>query len=51
MSNDDVVTYDLNGSSAKYDHVAGIIAHKDYFTDLNTIRSMVRNYGRDAVEV
>ncbi|GJV97629.1 APETALA1 like protein [Tanacetum coccineum] len=41
MSNDDVVTYAINGLSDKYGSLAQIIAHKDPFPDLATVRSMV----------
>nr|GEY08400.1 protein DETOXIFICATION 16-like [Tanacetum cinerariifolium] len=39
-SEDDVVTYAINGLSHKYGSLAQIIAHKDPFPDLATIRSM-----------
>ncbi|GJY38482.1 hybrid signal transduction histidine kinase M [Tanacetum coccineum] len=38
---DDVVTYAINGLSDKYGSLAQIIAHKDPFPDLATVRSMV----------
>ncbi|GJX35753.1 hypothetical protein Tco_0247310 [Tanacetum coccineum] len=38
---DDVVTYAINGLSNKYGSLAQIIAHKDPFPDLATVRSMV----------
>ncbi|GJR42943.1 hybrid signal transduction histidine kinase M [Tanacetum coccineum] len=41
MSHDDVVTYAINGLSDKYGSLAQIIAHKDPFPDLATVRSMV----------
>ncbi|GJS69374.1 ribonuclease H-like domain-containing protein [Tanacetum coccineum] len=41
MSDDDVVTYAINGLSDKYGSLAQIIAHKDPFPDLATVRSMV----------
>ncbi|GJY30798.1 ribonuclease H-like domain-containing protein [Tanacetum coccineum] len=41
MSDDDVVTYAINGLSDKYGSLAQIIAHKDPFPDLDTVRSMV----------
>ncbi|GKC12192.1 ribonuclease H-like domain-containing protein [Tanacetum coccineum] len=41
MSDDDVVTYALNGLSEKYQNLAMLIAHKDPFPDLATVRSMV----------
>ncbi|GKA84314.1 hybrid signal transduction histidine kinase M, partial [Tanacetum coccineum] len=41
MSDDDVVTYAINGLSDKYGSLAQIIAHKDLFPDLATVRSMV----------
>ena len=41
MSDDDTVTYAINGLSEKYANLATIIAHKDPFPDLDTMRSMV----------
>lgn len=41
LSNDDVVTYAIYGLSDKFAYVAGIIAHRDPFPDLSTIRSIV----------
>ncbi|GKA85185.1 ribonuclease H-like domain-containing protein [Tanacetum coccineum] len=41
ISDDDVVTYAINGLSDKYGSLAQIIAHKDPFPDLATVRSMV----------
>nr|GEU45182.1 NBS-containing resistance-like protein [Tanacetum cinerariifolium] len=41
VSKYDVVTYAINGLSDKYGSLAQIIAHKDPFPDLATIRSMV----------
>nr|GEU96843.1 hypothetical protein [Tanacetum cinerariifolium] len=41
VSEDDVVTYAINGLSDKYGSLAQIIAHKDPFPDLATMRSMV----------
>ena len=41
LSNDDVVTYSLNGLSDKFAHVAEIIAHRDPFSDLVVVCSMV----------
>ena len=41
LSNDDVITYAINGLSDKFAHVVGRIAHHDPFPDLATIRSMV----------
>nr|GEW02260.1 ribonuclease H-like domain-containing protein [Tanacetum cinerariifolium] len=41
VSKDDVVTYAINGLSDKYGSLAQIIAHKDPFPDLATMRSMV----------
>lgn len=41
MYNDDIVKYALSGLSEKYSHVAGIIAHRDPFPDLETMCSMV----------
>ncbi|GJV58747.1 hybrid signal transduction histidine kinase M [Tanacetum coccineum] len=38
---DDVVTYAINGLSDKYGSLAQIIAHKEPFPDLSTVRSMV----------
>ncbi|GJT73541.1 ribonuclease H-like domain-containing protein [Tanacetum coccineum] len=40
-SQDDVVTYAINGLSDKYGCLAQIIAHKEPFPDLSTVRSMV----------
>ncbi|PWA73332.1 ubiquitin conjugating enzyme [Artemisia annua] len=39
--NDDLVTHAIDGLSDRYAHVASIIAHKDPFPDLDTVRSMV----------
>ena len=41
MSNDDAVTYAINGLSDKYKHVAGIIAHRYPFPDLSTVTFMM----------
>ncbi|GKD63232.1 hybrid signal transduction histidine kinase M [Tanacetum coccineum] len=41
VSEDDVVTYAINDLSDKYGSLAQIIAHKDPFSDLATVRSMV----------
>ncbi|GJV12214.1 hypothetical protein Tco_1353755 [Tanacetum coccineum] len=41
MSDDDIVTYALHGLSDKFAHVAGIIAHRVPFPDLDEMRSMV----------
>ncbi|GJR64415.1 hypothetical protein Tco_0010480 [Tanacetum coccineum] len=41
MSHEDVVTYAINDLSDKYGSLAQIIAHKDPFPDLATVRSMV----------
>ncbi|GKD40513.1 hybrid signal transduction histidine kinase M, partial [Tanacetum coccineum] len=41
MSDDDVVTYAINGLNDKYGSLAQIIAHKDPFPDLATVQSMV----------
>nr|GEX24642.1 ribonuclease H-like domain-containing protein [Tanacetum cinerariifolium] len=41
VSEDDVVTYAINGLSNKYGSLAQIIAHKDPFPDLATMRSMI----------
>ncbi|GJV57764.1 hypothetical protein Tco_1458769 [Tanacetum coccineum] len=38
---DDIVTYAINGLSEKYGSLAQIIAHKDPFPDLATVRTMV----------
>nr|GEU50304.1 ribonuclease H-like domain-containing protein [Tanacetum cinerariifolium] len=40
VSEDDVVTYAINGLSNKYGSLAQIISHKDPFPDLATMRSM-----------
>ncbi|GJR87249.1 ribonuclease H-like domain-containing protein [Tanacetum coccineum] len=55
MSDDDVVTYAINGLSDKYGSLAyKIIAHKDPFPDLAIVRSMVateelRLYSRSSI--
>ncbi|GJZ63213.1 hypothetical protein Tco_0619634, partial [Tanacetum coccineum] len=41
MDDDDIVTYAINGLSEKYGSLAQIIAHKDPFPDLATVRTMV----------
>ncbi|GJT09524.1 hypothetical protein Tco_0856566 [Tanacetum coccineum] len=41
VSQDDVVTYAINGLSDKYGYLAQIIAHKEPFPDLSIVRSMV----------
>ncbi|GJU57166.1 hybrid signal transduction histidine kinase M [Tanacetum coccineum] len=41
VSQDDIVTYAINGLSDKYGSLAQIIAHKEPFLDLSTMRSMV----------
>ncbi|GJX77960.1 hypothetical protein Tco_0324771, partial [Tanacetum coccineum] len=41
MNDDDIVTYAINGLSEKYRSLAQIIAHKDPFPDLATVRTMV----------
>ncbi|GKC63236.1 hypothetical protein Tco_1095834, partial [Tanacetum coccineum] len=41
MDDDDIVTYAINGLSEKYGSIAQIIAHKDPFPDLATVRTMV----------
>nr|GFA48297.1 ribonuclease H-like domain-containing protein [Tanacetum cinerariifolium] len=41
VSEDDIVTYAINGLSDKYGSLAQIIAHKDPFPNLATIRLMV----------
>nr|GFA19624.1 hybrid signal transduction histidine kinase M [Tanacetum cinerariifolium] len=40
VSEDNVVTYAINGLSHRYGSLAQIIAHKDPFPDLATMRSM-----------
>jgi hypothetical protein len=40
MTDDDVVTYAINGLSEKYANLATIIVHKDPFPDLDTMRLM-----------
>nr|GEX58819.1 ribonuclease H-like domain-containing protein [Tanacetum cinerariifolium] len=40
-SNEDVVTFTLEGLSDKYDHVCSIMHHKDTFLDLKTAYSMI----------
>ncbi|GJR55076.1 ribonuclease H-like domain-containing protein [Tanacetum coccineum] len=42
MSNDDIVTFALQGLSAKFDQVAGIISNQEPFPDLATVHNMVR---------
>ncbi|GKB09514.1 hybrid signal transduction histidine kinase M [Tanacetum coccineum] len=42
MDDDDIVTYAINGLSEKYGSLAQIIAHKDPFPDLATVRTMVK---------
>ena len=42
MSDDDIVTYAINGLSDKFANLATIIAHKDPFPNLDTMRSMVQ---------
>ncbi|PWA53985.1 hypothetical protein CTI12_AA438400 [Artemisia annua] len=39
MHDDDLVTYALHGLSDRFAHVAGIIAHRDPFPNLDTVRS------------
>ncbi|GJW83842.1 hypothetical protein Tco_0156987, partial [Tanacetum coccineum] len=41
ISNDDVVTIALEGLPDKYDNVSGIIVHRETFSDLKTVRSML----------
>ncbi|PWA57157.1 hypothetical protein CTI12_AA411810 [Artemisia annua] len=41
IHDDDLVTYAINGLSDRFAHVAGIIAHRDPFPDLDMVRSMV----------
>ncbi|GJW08838.1 ribonuclease H-like domain-containing protein [Tanacetum coccineum] len=41
ISDEDVVTYVMHGLSDKFAHIAGIIAHREPFPDLETMRSMV----------
>nr|GFD26237.1 hybrid signal transduction histidine kinase M [Tanacetum cinerariifolium] len=41
VSEDEVVTYAINGLSDKYGSLAQIITHKEPFPDLATMRSMV----------
>ena len=41
ISSDDVVTFALEGLPAKYDNVSTIIAHREVFPDLKTVRSML----------
>ncbi|GJS11996.1 hybrid signal transduction histidine kinase M [Tanacetum coccineum] len=41
ISNDDIVTFSFERLSDKYDHIAGIITHREPFPDLNTVRSMI----------
>nr|GFB86113.1 hybrid signal transduction histidine kinase M [Tanacetum cinerariifolium] len=41
VSEDDAVTYAINGLSDKYESLTQIIAHKDPFPDLATMRSIV----------
>jgi hypothetical protein len=41
ISNDDIVTFALEGLPAKYDSVSTIIAHREVFPDLKMVRSML----------
>ncbi|GJZ10266.1 hypothetical protein Tco_0545025 [Tanacetum coccineum] len=41
MTSDDVVTFALEGLPARYENISTIIAHRDSFPDLKTIRSML----------
>nr|GEV59284.1 ribonuclease H-like domain-containing protein [Tanacetum cinerariifolium] len=45
MSNDDIVTYALQGLNEKFAHVAGIITHREHFSDLTTVRLMITMEG------
>ncbi|GKC00289.1 hybrid signal transduction histidine kinase M [Tanacetum coccineum] len=40
VTSDDVVMFALEGLPEKYDHVCGIITHRDPFSNLKTTRSM-----------
>nr|GFC55278.1 hybrid signal transduction histidine kinase M [Tanacetum cinerariifolium] len=41
MNSDDVVTFPLEGLPAKYENVSTIIVHREPFSDLKTVRSML----------
>ncbi|GJZ31039.1 ribonuclease H-like domain-containing protein, partial [Tanacetum coccineum] len=41
ISNDDVVTIALEGLPDKYDSVSGIIVHRETFSNIKTVRSML----------
>ncbi|GJY77602.1 ribonuclease H-like domain-containing protein [Tanacetum coccineum] len=41
VSSEDVVNFSLEGLPDKYDHVCGIMHHRDTFPDLKTARSML----------
>ncbi|GKF04670.1 hypothetical protein Tco_0035338 [Tanacetum coccineum] len=41
ISNNDVVTFALEGLPVKYENVSGIIVHREPFFDLKTARSML----------
>nr|GEZ26738.1 hybrid signal transduction histidine kinase M [Tanacetum cinerariifolium] len=41
VSNEDVVTFALQGLPNKYDHVCGIITHQEPYLDLKTARLML----------
>ncbi|GJV20638.1 hypothetical protein Tco_1369658 [Tanacetum coccineum] len=41
VSSEDVVTYALEGLPKKYDHVCGIISHRETFPDLKMARSIL----------
>ncbi|PWA48493.1 myb-like protein P [Artemisia annua] len=41
IHDDDLMTYALNGLNDRFAHVAGIIAHRDPFPNLDMVRSMV----------
>nr|GEU29738.1 ribonuclease H-like domain-containing protein [Tanacetum cinerariifolium] len=41
MTSDDVVTFALEGLPARYENISTVIAHRDPFLDLKTVRSML----------
>ncbi|GJW65552.1 hypothetical protein Tco_0117436 [Tanacetum coccineum] len=41
VTNDDVITFALEGLSEKYENVCGIITHRETFLKLKTARSML----------
>nr|GEW50765.1 ribonuclease H-like domain-containing protein [Tanacetum cinerariifolium] len=41
MTSDNVVTFSLEGLPARYENISTIIAHRDPFLDLKTVRSML----------